>query len=453
MPRKLTLAALAAALVLLPALTAPASAAEKLFPHSGSDAYDVSNYRIKLKVLNRAERFSGRIVISATSRTDFSRVSLDAGSNLDIRSVQRNGRRVAFRHRNGKLSFPLAGRSGDRWQATILYRGRIRELFDWTGAPYGWVRSGRDGWVMLGEPNVARLWMPVNDTPADQASYRTSLNVPHGYVGASNGRLVDRTRGAGRWSFVWQLDGEIPPYSAVVTSGPWRLYHPKGRPIWNVARKPALLGGLKRVESYRSFLTSRLGDHPYGATGGMALEDMPYALETATRPVYWPRPGGALIVHELAHDWFGNSVSLADWQQIWLNEGPATWFEWSWEQAAGQRTIRSHIVKPWCRYRSQWNFPTAEPGPDDNIFSEINVYWRGGLVMELLRRKVGTDTFFQILRRWTTDYRWQSVDTSQFIALAEAEAGEDLSDLFAPYLYGTDPIWPTELMGFSHSCN
>lgn len=442
-------------LMLLMTLSIPLSGARAdggLFPHSGSSAYDVSGYRIKLKVMNRSQRFGGRVVIAATSLRDLSRVSLDAGWNLSIQSVAHDGRRLAFRHRNGKLWFPMSAGTGEEWQVTVRYRGRIRRLFDWTGAAYGWVRSGKDGWVMLGEPNVSRLWMPVNDTPADQATYRTSLDVPHRYIGASNGRLISRSRGPGRWRFVWRLAGEIPPYAAVVASGPWRLFHPAGEPVWNVARKPALLGGLKRVGSYQSFLESKLGDHPYGSGGGMALEGMPYALETATRPVYWPRPGGALIVHEIAHDWFGNSVSLANWQQIWLNEGPATWFEWSWEQAAGQRTIRNHITKPWCRYRDHWNFPTARPGPRDDIFSAINIYWRGGLVMELLRRKMGSETFFGFLRRWTSENRWHSVTTSQFIALAEQEAGEDLSEIFDPYLYGTDPIWPSALMGFSHTC-
>ena len=431
---------------------ASASTSTGLFPGSGTPAYDVSSYRIKLRIDNRSRRFRGQVTVDAVAMREFRHLSLDAGTNLRILSVGRAGRKIRFRHRGTKLTLPIQRKLGQRWKVTIRYRGRIRELFDWTGAAYGWVRSGDHDWVTLSEPNVSRLWMPVNDTPADQATYRFALNVPHGYLGVANGSLVRSKRGPGRGHFIWKLDGEIPPYAALVASGRWKLFHSAGSGIWNVARKWSQLGALKRVARLRAFLERYLGPRPYFPGGGLAARGMPYALETATRPVYWNRPEGALVIHELAHDWFGNSVSLADWKNIWLNEGPATWFEWFWQQETGQRTIRNQITGPWCRYRNKWSFPTALPGPRDNIFSDIDVYWRGGLVMELLRRKVGTETFFAILQRWTSEKRFSSVTTSEFIALAENESGQDLSDVFDPYLFGKKAIWPEALMGFPHTC-
>jgi len=434
------------------ALPAPEGAYGAIFPGSGSDAYDVSDYDLSLSIANRDRRFGGQVTISAAGRRDAERVSLDAGANLKIASVTRNGQPVEFLHRRTKLILALDQAQGESWRVTVRYRGRIKRLIDGEGVQYGWVRDGRNNWLALTEPAVTRVLMPVNDTPADQASYRFSIGVPRGYVGVANGRLVSRTARGGRPRFVWELDGEIPPYAAVVGSGRWRLFHDVGGSVWNVARKKRDLGGLRHLSRYQRFLEARLGEHPYGASGGIALPNPPFALETATRPVYWSHPGGAIIVHEMAHDWFGNSVSIADWRQIWLNEGPATWFEWLWGAHRGNRSIRARITRPWCRYRNDWDFPTANPGPNDDIFSSVDVYWRGGLVMELLRRKVGTKKFLTILRRWTTENRFESVETSEFIALAEQVAGESLAEIFAPYLYGKRPIWPAELMGFRHRC-
>lgn len=433
--------------------SAIASTEMRLFPQSGSSAYDVSQYRIRLGIDNRQRRFRGSVSLTATIVRNLDRLRLDAGRNLRIGSVQMGGRRAAFRHTNTKLAIEVDGSPGDQVRLKVDYRGRIRELFDWSGAPYGWVRSGRHGWVTLSAPNVSRLWMPVNDTPADQASYRFSLDVPRGFVGVANGRLVEHKPRPNRDGFVWQLDGEIPPYAALIASGPWRIFHQRGSGVWNVARKRSQLGALRRVRRLQAFLERHLGERPYAPAGGLAIRGMPYALETATRPVYWTRPDGALVVHELAHDWFGNSVALSDWQDVWLNEGPATWFEWLWLEQTGGRSIRNQISGPWCRFRSKWSFPTALPGPRDDIFSGINIYWRGGLVMELLRRKVGNETFYRFLRRWTAENRFSAVDTDRFIALAEAEAGEDLSDVFDPYLFGTEAVWPEALMGFPRSCS
>jgi Peptidase family M1 domain/Peptidase M1 N-terminal domain/Immune inhibitor A-like, MAM domain len=193
------------------------------------------------------------------------------------------------------------------------------------------------------------------------------------------------------------------------------------------------------------FLASRFGKYPFSASGGI-VDDYPslgFALENQTRPIYAigfffdPRLAVDVVVHELAHQWYGDSVAVAAWQHIWLNEGFATYAEWLWNEDIGNETAQESFEffydvvhpadDPW------WELAIGDPGVD-HLFDD-QVYTRGAMTLHALRLTVGDRDFFRILRRWAHKKEGGNGTTDEFIALAERVSGEDLGDLFDAWLF------------------
>jgi aminopeptidase N len=198
---------------------------------------------------------------------------------------------------------------------------------------------------------------------------------------------------------------------------------------------------LRSTDAILRLFKSLFGPYPFGQVGAIVdrAARIGYALETQTRPVYDSPPSRALVAHELAHQWFGNSVSVATWPDIWLNEGFATWAEWRWDQEDGgpstARRFDQFYATP-AGERSFWHpAPAALPGPH-KLFHDT-VYVRGAMTLELLRQRVGTETFLAILREWLATHADGNASTSDFITLAESRAGDPaLSEtLFGPWLF------------------
>ncbi|CAN5654284.1 hypothetical protein BH18ACT17_BH18ACT17_13010 [soil metagenome] len=198
-----------------------------------------------------------------------------------------------------------------------------------------------DGVVIDGEPDVAAYWYPSNDHPRDKATFAIDLTVPKGLQAISNGRFLARTPdGNGRVTWSWKEMNPMAPYLAMAVIGEFEIERYETRSGIRVfdavdprARESASrsLAGEARVVR---FLEDRFGTYPFGDLGGV-VDRWPdgFALETQTRPMYpasyfGARPNIYIVVHELAHQWFGNGVSIDEWQHMWLNEGFATYAEW-----------------------------------------------------------------------------------------------------------------------------
>jgi hypothetical protein len=187
------------------------------------------------------------------------------------------------------------------------------------------------------------------------------------------------------------------------------------------------------------------GNYPFSASGGI-VDDAPvfFALETQTRPVYSPAffgggPDDFVVVHELAHQWYGDSLAVHAWQHIWLNEGFASYAEWMWSEREGfdtaQQIFDSHNLIPIDS--GYWDLAIGDPGPD-HLF-DGQVYSRGAATLHALRVEVGDADFFRILRTWSRTEKGGTVTTREFIRLAERLSGEDLDDLFDEWLSAGKP--------------
>ena len=452
---RLRIAVVCLALLVGAAAAPPASAKVKFvngapglgdpyFPRAGNGGYDVGHYALRLRYTPASNRLHAQAKISATATQNLKRFDLDF-RHLRISSLRVNGKKAGFVRRGQELKVTPGGglRKGTRFTVRVRYRGHPRPITDPDGSKEGWVPTD-DGAFVADEPQGAPTWFPCNDYPTDKATYRIRVNVPKGRTAVSNGALLDRTTRKGTTTFTWRESSPMASYLATVTTGRFRVSRSRANGIPSyVAIDPrearASAGPMSKVPAILRLYGPRFGAYPFGSTGGVVdrAPAVGYALETQTRPIYDSVPDGVTVAHELAHQWFGDSVSLKRWRQIWLNEGFATWSEWFWDQQTGGETLRKRFN---ALYRIPagktrfWNPPPGNPGGPEHLF-DGTIYVRGGMALEALRQEVGQPTFLRILRDWARDHAYGNAGIQQFIDLAESESGLDLAHFFDVWLY------------------
>jgi aminopeptidase N len=418
------------------------------FPKSGNGGYDVSHYGIALRYRPNSRRAVATTVLSATATQGLSRFNLDfRGPGVTELTV--DGAPAGFTRKGQELI--VTPRSpidaGDEFEVSVAYAGRLGPVSDADGSIEGWIPTG-DGAFVASEPRGSPTWFPCNDTPTDKATYEFRLTVPKGRKAFANGTLVEVIPGSGTTTFVWRMRDPMATYLATATNGRFKLT--QGTVHADAGAIPSYVGvdpreardsrkALSRIPRILGVFESAFGEYPFESTGAVVdrAPRVGYALETQTLPVYSTAPGTIIVAHELAHQWFGDSVTPERWSDIWLNEGFATWSEWLWQARIGKRSLersfRLNYEVP-ARQRGYWNPPSGNPGGPKHLFAN-SVYVRGGLTLEALRQKIGDAAFYSILRRWVTEHTYGNASTADFIALAEEESGMALDAFFDVWLF------------------
>jgi aminopeptidase N len=415
-------------------------------PTSGNGGYDVASYHLKLRYDPGAHLLTGEATIEATATQNLSRFNLDL-TGLTVSSVRVDDAEAGYRRDGAELVVtPAAGiAEGRRFRVRVDYAGTPTPIEDSTLGTGGMLQTD-DGAIALGQPESASTWFPVNDHPLDKATYRIEVTVPDGLVALSNGVPEGTERSGGWTTWRWSEATPMASYLTTLVIGRYRVHTGShaGRPLVTAVAATLPVGGaaersLARTGEIADFLASRFGPYPFGAYGGIAVADdrIDYALETQTRPVYGPAffsrgPNPAVVVHELAHQWFGNSVSIRHWPDLWLNEGFATYAEWLWTEHTGGESAQQRFTREYAA--TDWSRPAWHPGRSE-LFGRA-VYTRGALTVHALRRTVGDDVFFRILRDWTAQRRGGNADTTEFVAFAEQASGRSLQSFFAAWLTG-----------------
>jgi aminopeptidase N len=458
MLNRLWLAALCAtALLLVVTGTAVAAAftpgsaglGDPFFPNAGNGGYDVSHYSLTLGYEPGSDRLAGTAVITATATQDLSQFDLDL-RGFSISRLQVNGQAATFTRKGEQelVITPSAGLpSGSQFTVTIDYAGTPPIVTDPDGSIEGWVPTD-DGAFVVGEPQGSPGWYPANDNPRDKARYDFSVTVPEGLTVMANGVLVSHATTAGKTTWVWRETDPMAPYLATATLGVFDLTISQVGDIPSyVAVDPTLSKGnvLRKLPEIVKFYSSIYGRYPFTAVGSIVddAKIVGYSLETQTKPVYDRMPDEATLAHELSHMWFGDSVTLTQWPDIWLHEGFATWSEWIWSEYSGNKTAQKYFDNLYntpAQDTAFWTPPPAVPGTPAFMFNGT-IYYRGGMTLQALRQKVGDFAFFQIMRGWATQNRYGNVTTPQFISLAEQVSGMQLDHFFDVWLY--QPEKPT----------
>ncbi|WP_354643347.1 M1 family metallopeptidase [Kitasatospora camelliae] len=412
------------------------------FPLAGNPGYDVQHYDLDLDFTPATHALVAQATITARAEDDLPRFTLDY-SGPAIERIQVDGRPAAFRQDGQELTVvphdPLA--RGREFTVRVDYRGTPGPLDDPALGVYGWINTD-DGAVALNEPDGARTWYPVNDDIRDKATYTFRITVPEGVTALANGERQSERRAAGRTTATWAMNRPMSSYLAMVAIGKFRVDRGTVGGIPDItAVDPAGDGNLAALQTGTAaavaFGERHFGRYPFGSVGGIVDRiGVDYALETQSRPVYDGRPDELTMVHEIAHQWYGDSVTPTTWRDIWLNEGFATYAEWLWQEEHGGPTAAETFDRLYATPAGDpfWELRTADPGRDD-IFDYEAVYLRGAMFLQELRRTLGDPAFFELLHTWAERHRYGSVATCDLRQDAERIAGRDLGPLFHTWLY------------------
>jgi aminopeptidase N len=446
----------------LAALSSPGAAGigDPYYPLMGNGGYDVLHYTLDLDLdVEAGSILEGIATIEALATQSLSTFNLDYRGPT-IAAITVDDVPAHWRREGGELTITPAAplEVGGAFTVVVRYAGIPESGED--RLTRGWWASGT-AIATIGEPTGAEVWYPVNGHPLDKATYTLSITVPEPYDVVANGRLVsiaDATRasdGPSTRTFVWE--NHYPTASYLVT------FHAADL---EVTQRPGPLGitlleavppdlsrrerrAFARVPQMLTLFAEWFGPYPFTTFGGTVLEDTAFdaALETQELVTYDRSTlAESKVAHELAHQWFGNSVSLERWQDIWLNEGLASYAQVLWVEGSRGEDAATAALQ-----RRATALATASIGPDgagvrigdpgpEHLVSPV-VYSGGALLLHALRERMGDAAFFRLLQEWTRRNQYGHAGTQDFIALAEEIAQEELDAFFTAWL---DTPWTPE---------
>ncbi|MCF3118619.1 M1 family metallopeptidase [Streptomyces arenae] len=444
----LTLAA--ASFCLIGAAPAPTPGSDGVgdpyFPQLGNGGFDVRHYALDLAYDPDTDRLDGRATVTARATQDLSSFDLDL-QKLTVTRVEVNGRRAAFTREGDELRITPRHALGRNktFEVSVDYGGVPQPLGGPIvfGSEYGWMKT-EDGVFVACEPNAASTWFPASDHPSDKAAFDIRVKAPKGLTSVSNGRLVGTYDKGGQTVAHWRVSKPMATYLATATIGKFDVRTgktPAGTPLY-VAIDPKVPQGDVDVYDVTAEVTDHwskvFGPYPFEETGAI-VDDFPqagYSLETQTKPIYSAVRSENTIVHELAHQWFGDSVTVDDWSDIWLNEGFATYAPWLWNEQKGRASAHDSFLAAYQARPADspfWQIVVGDP-QRDTMFSSA-VYQRGAMTLQVLRERIGDKDFFTLLRAWVKQNRYGNVSTADFVRLAEKVSGERLDALFDTWLF------------------
>ncbi|MGC0420107.1 M1 family metallopeptidase [Embleya sp. AB8] len=457
MRKRLIVSATAGALALL--LSVPASAAQAggpgtagvgdpYYPNAGNGGYHVSHYDIRLKYQPTTDELEGTTTILATATQDLTRFNLDFV--LKVKEVLVNGRTATFAG-TGEHELEIT-------PASVITQGSpITVVVRYADKPGKVERGGRSAWqrtpdggVAANEPESAAWWYPSNDHPSDKATFDVSVQVPDGTQVISNGTSTQSSR-AGWTRYNYRQNKPQATYLATLAIGRFDIRRNTtsgGVPVSTAYSQDlgdnagAAQASLERTGELVDWLSGYFGPYPFATAGGY-VPNVPtgYALETQGQIFYSPAQfahgaNTSVVVHELAHQWYGDSVSLQRWSDIWLNEGFARYSQWLWSEHENEGTaqeLADHVYNLYPADHAFWTVKPGDPGAANQFAGAV--YDRGAAAVQALRNAVGDEKFFRILKGWPTEHKYGNATIQEFQAYAERISGKPLGELLNTWLF------------------
>ncbi|MGW6390020.1 M1 family metallopeptidase [Streptomyces sp. NPDC055103] len=434
---------------------APLGIGDPLFPHLGNPGYDVLAYDLDLTYSGvNTKPLAAVTRIDALATEDLERLNLDF-THGTVSAVTVDDLPAAYVSSGEDLivtpAVPIA--AGEPVEITVTHTSDPTGPAD-TG---GWVRTG-DGLAMANQADAAHRVFPSNDHPADKAYFTFRITAPSALTAVANGLPTGRVDHGATTTWTYRPRHPMATELAQVSLGGSTVVHrtgPRGLPVRDVVRtadRELMEPWLRKTPGQLEWMEKQVGPYPFETYGVLVADaDTGFELETQTLSLFerglFTEPGypewyvDSVMVHELAHQWFGDSVSPRTWSDLWLNEGHATWYEALYAQEKAGKSLERRMKAAYAasdEWRADGGPPAApEPPSRDHKISLFRpvVYDGSALVLYALRQEIGTEAFQRLERRWVADHRDSTATTADFTALAGEIAGRDLTAFFRDWLY------------------
>jgi aminopeptidase N len=406
----------------------------------------IVHYDLRLDLDIADHRLSGELTVTARGHgAPSDALVLDVG-DLVIDSAVTGGKALAFDVADHRLTVRLPSPLSEGRSARVSLR--------YHGQPKHGLRFFEDRQQAYTAFSTSQ-WLPAVDAPDRKATLRLRLSVPDGLEAVASGKPVGRTRSGGRVVHEWVQRTPLPTYVFGFAVGPFRRAREPGSGLrleylGASLSEPDLRRAFRETRSMVAFFEEKAGVRFPGGSYTQVLAagrvEQEVGLFTLLSESYGQRlldePGDVgLMAHELAHQWWGNSVTCRDWNHFWLNEGMATFLADAYlERRFGRDVYRQRIEAARDDYEAvrarggdkPLLFPDwVKPSADDRTI----VYRKGAWVLHLLRERLGDAVFWTALRAYTRRYRGLSVTTAEFQAAMEKSTGRDLTDFFERWVY------------------
>ena len=421
-------------------------------------AIDVQHYTFHLTLSDESDVIEGWAEIDVLFEGGVQSFALDLikrnqplGAGMRVTSVHEQNQSVTFEHKDDQIIITPTSqpRLGERRLYTVAYEGKPADGLIIAKNKFGDRTFFGDNW-----PNRARNWLPTVDHPSDKASVSFLVTAPAAYQVVSSGILIEETDLADGMRLThWSTDVPIPTKVVVIGAARFAVQHAgeyNDIPIqsWVYPQdREAGFYDFAVTKPMLEYFETNIGPYPYEKLANVQSKTRYGGMENASNIFYsetaitGARRNESTVAHEIAHQWFGNSVSEIDWAHIWLSEGFATYFTRLYlEEAYGRERIVQEMQRDRTvilgYYRRVPNAPLVNPAIEDpNDHLNRNTYEKGGWVLHMLRRAIGDEAFWEGIRAYYATYRDSNASSDDFETIMEEASGQNLDTFFQEWLY------------------
>lgn len=420
---------------------------DSYYPEVGDPGVDALHYDLDLAWNPDTLTLAATETLTFRSTETAEEFQLDFGEPLAIAELSVDGEAASYEKVGKDLVVSHPVEADQRYELQLSYAGQPEPVEVPTArldfSTTGWTTTvDGETWTMQ-EPWGAYSWYAVNDQPADKALYDFTMRVPSPWTGVANGELIERTDADGVTTTRWHLAEPAASYLVTSAFGDFEMTEDvssTGVPItyWTPREDPSFVADLSVTPEAMAWLEELLGPYPFD-TFGTVVVDSESGMETQTMvtlgdTAYTTSP--EVIVHELAHQWYGDQVTPTDWRDLWMNEGMAMYLQGMWEAEQEGISIEQKM-DDWALSESGYREDAGPPGAySPEHFGSSNVYYGPALMYQELREKIGDQAFFDLVRAWPEANQNGSATREEFLAFIEEHTGEELTAFFDAWLLG-----------------
>ncbi|HEX5862258.1 MAG TPA: M1 family metallopeptidase [Nocardioides sp.] len=428
---------------------------DRVYPEVGAPGVDALHYQLDLTWDASSETLTGTETLTFRATRDDGSFELDFGKSLTATAVRLDGERAEFRQRGKDLVVGSPVRRDERYTLEVRYRGTPKPVAAPTTrddfSTIGWqITDTGETWTMQ-EPFGAYSWYAVNDHPSDKALYDFTLTTRSPWVGVANGELRSRTETDGNTVTEWHLDEPAASYLVTTAFGNFKMTRDRsdsGVPLtyWTPRGDADAVRSMQVAGEELDWIEEKLGPYPF-STLGLVVVDSESGMETQTMITlgdtdYTLSP--SVVVHEIVHHWYGDQVTPRDWRDVWMNEGMTMYLQMLWDSQRYNIPLRDMLFDASAADPSMRSSAGPPANYDPATFGEGNIYYIPALMWDEIRRRVGDQRFWSLVKAWPRSHDNANAGYADITAWWSRKTGQNLRPLFDRWLLGqTSPPFPT----------